>query len=567
MQINKNAYLSKGVILLSVVSVILVNFNTRLWESGGKVIQSDVKSYYSYLPATFIYKDLSLDFLEPESDLYKKMSPVTTKEGAYLIVTSCGMALLYAPFFFAAHAVAVFSPYQADGYSLPYAFALNFSALFYFLLGLVFTRKLLRHFFDEKITALTLLAIAIGTNLFYYTTFEAPLSHAFNFGLIGLFVWLTMKWHQSPTLKITLFTGLLLGLITLVRPTNILVVLLFILWDVKTLKDFKQRICFFLQRYSLIAIMLLCFLVIWIPQFAYWNHITGQWLFFSYGEKDAGFFFSNPQILNILFSFKKGWFLYTPVMAMAFLGIFFMIPRLPQAVLPVSVYILAMIYVLSSWWNWWFGGGLGLRSFIDTYAIMAIPLAALLDISFRKKTTAILVTGILITLIWYNTFQIRQYRSGAIHYSWMNKEAYKETFLKINPTQRFWQVLTIPDQEKARQGKYVEKPFPYGREENKRILRKELENHIRKQKPVMDSLKTISNNDKQLENNLRNYMQKTIDHYIYTHKKDKMMEIITPLMEDSHYMSEIGRRARERGVNTDSILILDALYRYREGYW
>lgn len=567
MQDRKTGYLSKSVILIAVISAILTNYSTKLWTSGGSVIRSDVKSYYSYLPATVIYKDLRLEFLEPGSDLYLKMSPITTSKGSFLIVTSCGMALLYAPFFFTAHAIALITSYQADGYSLPYEFALQLSALFYFLLGLVFTRKLLKHFFDEKITALTLLSIAIGTNLFYYTTLEAPLSHAFNFGLIALFAWLTLKWHEKPHIKNTLATGLLLGLITLVRPTNILVVLFFILWDIKNVNQLKQRILFFLRQYRQIIIMLICFLIIWIPQLAYWNLITGQWVFFSYGEKGAGFFFSNPQIFNILFSFKKGWFIYTPVMALAFAGIFFMPKRVPQAALPVTVYILAMVYVLSSWWNWWFGGGFGLRAFTDTYAIMAIPLAALIKTSFQKKYTAIPTMAIILTLIWYNTFQIRQYRQGAIHYSWMNKEAYKETFLKRKPTQRFWQVLTIPDQEKARKGIYVEKPFPYTREENKRTLRKEMMKHLKKQQTPMDSLKAISKTDKALDNNIKNYIQQNIDQYIYTHKKEEMRNIVAPLMKDSHYMSQIERRAKERGVSKDSILVLDGLYRYREGYW
>ena len=78
-----------------------------------------------------------------------------------------GMSILYAPFFGMAHVYAKASAYEADGYSMPYRFALVFSALFYVLVGLLFLRKTLKHFFDEGVTSLVLLAVGIGTNLFY----------------------------------------------------------------------------------------------------------------------------------------------------------------------------------------------------------------------------------------------------------------------------------------------------------------------------------------------------------------------------------------------------------------
>ena len=125
-----------------------------------------------------------------------------------------------------AHVYASLSDYEADGYSMPYRFALVFSALFYVLIGLLFLRKTLKHFFNEGVTSLALLAVGLGTNLFYYTTYEAAMPHAFNFSLISVFVYYTLSlskpelWENRPL-------GFLAGLITLIRPTNILVLLFF----------------------------------------------------------------------------------------------------------------------------------------------------------------------------------------------------------------------------------------------------------------------------------------------------------------------------------------------------
>lgn len=536
------------VIILAGIFIVMTNFNHHKWLRDDGVIEWDVKGYYSYLPATFIYKDLKLDFLDGNNELFQKMWPVRTDEGDRVIVTSCGMSILYSPFFFIAHGLAHLTSYEADGYSMPYRFALAFSALFYFLLGMIFMRKILKRYFSEVITVITMIAVAIGTNLFYYTTYEAPLTHGHSFGLIALFVWLSIRWHRSPKAGNTIGLGFLFGLISLIRPTNILVLLFFVLWDVKSFKELKERILFFIRRYNLVLLMLLFFLIAWLPQFAYWKYITGHWIFYSYGAKDAGFFFNNPQIFNILISYKKGWFVYTPVMAIAFVGIFFMIKRLPAAFWAVLVYMLAMIYVLSSWWCWWFGGGFGLRAFVETYAIMAIPLASLLDVAFRKKIIGISLTVIIAVLTAYNLFQIRQYRHGAIHFWWMNKEAYWANFLKLHPTEKYFEVRTKPNYEKARDGIYEEIPFVSEKEKNQKAFYEEFEKYIRNNKQLMDSLKNISKNDDELSRHIDTNMDVHAFNYIYEHKQPGLNKIIDRLSKNSELMKKIRKKADEKNI-------------------
>ena len=176
---NKRSLLAIGFIFLSTV---LINFSHHRWQQEDKIIVWDIKSYYAYLPATFIYQDLSLDFIHDESGKFKDLIwPIETPLKKKAIITTMGMSVLYAPFFGMAHVYAKASDYEADGYSMPYRFALVFSALFYVLVGLLFLRKTLKHFFDERVTSLVLLAVGIGTNLFYYMTYEAAMPHAFNF--------------------------------------------------------------------------------------------------------------------------------------------------------------------------------------------------------------------------------------------------------------------------------------------------------------------------------------------------------------------------------------------------
>ncbi|GIR57652.1 MAG: hypothetical protein CM15mP65_02330 [Crocinitomicaceae bacterium] len=205
---NKRSLLAIGFIFLSTV---LINFSHHRWQQEDKIIEWDIKSYYAYLPATFIYQDLSLDFIHDESGKFKDLIwPIETplKKKPSLLPWDVH---LVCPFFGMAHVYAKASDYEADGYSMPYRFALVFSALFYVLVGLLFLRKTLNHFFDEGVTSLVLLAVGIGTNLFYYTTYEAAMPHAFNFSLISIFVYFTLQFYQNPSYGKIGFLGLLAG--------------------------------------------------------------------------------------------------------------------------------------------------------------------------------------------------------------------------------------------------------------------------------------------------------------------------------------------------------------------
>ena len=491
----KKISLSKYVILLFILAIPFVNFNHHKYSKDEGVIVWDIKSYYAYLPATFIYKDLSLEFIHTDKtlDFGKWIWPVKTPTGKEAIITSCGLSMLYSPFFFIAHTYAKLSPkYSADGYSKPYHVALTFSAYIYFILALFILRKILLKNFNEKTTALTLFFIGAGTNLFYYVTYEAPMPHSYNFFLIILFLRLLIKWHESLTVKNTVFLGLTAGLIALIRPTNILILLLIPLYGVNNFQTFKENVNTLLKHWYLIFIMMVSFILVWIPQFSYWHYVSGKIFYFSYGAKGASFFFDNPQITDFLFSWKKGWFVYTPVMLFAVFGIYRLLKIKNPFATGAAIYLLLTVYVLSSWWSWWFGGSFGLRAMVDMYGLAALPLAALIE---KKRKPAFLkhaLIGILFLLTFYNQFQIQQYKNGAIHYWWMNKEAYKANFLHLHPTCKYWKVLRKPDYDKARKGIYVSVPtYDKYAVISDSLLKAEIIKDIKKDTLISDSLSEI----------------------------------------------------------------------------
>lgn len=427
-------------ILFILLSIVGINLGHHRYNKPDGVIEWDIKSYYAYLPAVFIYHDLSLGFTDDDPEKFKGLVwPLTSPTGDRIIKVSMGMSVLYTPFFLAAHLVAQFTPWEADGYSRPYRFALTFSALFYIWLGLIYLTRVLRRYFADKVVALTLLAVVPGTNLLYYSTFEAPMSHAFSFALIAVFMWQTIRFYEAPSLERIAMAGALAGLITLIRPTNILVLLIFFLWDIRSVEQFKNRVLFFVHHFGWVILMAGIFVLVWVPQFIYWKSLTGTFFFFSYGAQSERFFFAEPQIFNILFSYKKGWLVYTPIMVLAFAGMIWMRRKLPGMMLPLLAFQLINIYILSSWWSWWFGGGFGLRAFIDSYALMAIPMACLMEYAFDgpRWRKAVLIS-LTVALIMLNLFQTWQYTKGMIHWENMNRKTYWMHFLRVNPAPGYW---------------------------------------------------------------------------------------------------------------------------------
>ena len=114
----------------------LTNFTHMNWKQveGPQrgAIKWDVISYYSYLPAIFIYHDLSLDFTEePGFNNDNKFWFQKTEKGKKVIITSMGLSYLYAPFFFVAHALAPAFGEARDGFQSIYQFFLVFGLKIY----------------------------------------------------------------------------------------------------------------------------------------------------------------------------------------------------------------------------------------------------------------------------------------------------------------------------------------------------------------------------------------------------------------------------------------------------
>jgi hypothetical protein len=443
---------SKLIVLLILTGLLIINNNLSYWKKENRVIIWDVVSYYGYLPAAFIFDDLTMKFTEDyKGDKKFTIWAKKTDTGNYVLKTSMGPAILYSPFFFPAHSYAQKYGYNTGGYSEPYKFALTLSSVFYVFIGFIFLRKLLLKFYSELTTGIVLIALFLGTNLLWYSSYEAAMPHTQSFMLLTLFIYYSIKWHEKRKLKYAFILGISIGLISLIRPTNILIALFFIFYNFTKLSDTKKQINLFLKNYKHIILIILLTFIIWIPQFLYWKKVTGHYLYFSY--TDEGFFFNNPQILNGLFSFRKGMLIYAPVLIFSLIGIPVLLKKAKPSFIGISIFTILNIYIIFSWWAWWYGGSLGQRAIIDSYAILALPLAAIFEYLIKQRKLVIIPFLVIFSLtILMGVYHTYLYKTGAIHWDGMTKEAYFDSFGRLKPSGKFYTLIKQPDYEAALKG-------------------------------------------------------------------------------------------------------------------
>ncbi len=371
-----------------IMTLVSNNLNWSRPNSWENIINADAKGYYAYLPATLIYHDLNFGFFEAiengkyynEDGFYDYRS---MHEGKYINKYYSGTAIAQAPFFIIAHSLTETLGYESDGYSKPYIISITIGSLLYLLFGLILISKLLKLFdIQGWNNAIVLIAFVFGSNLFSYSIIDIGMSHIYSFVFITLFLYQTKLYFNSPSARRIILISIITGFIVLIRPVNGLVIFAipFLAGSKESLIAGFSNLVGRYKRATLLG-LLLGVLVISIQLFIY-KISTGSFFVFSYGEE--GFNFLDPHIIDILFSYRKGLFLYTPIYLVSLLGLYFMYRNDKFQSLALIGFLALLIYILSSWWNWWYGGSFSSRVFVDFIPFFANQKKTQVGIAFQK---------------------------------------------------------------------------------------------------------------------------------------------------------------------------------------
>jgi hypothetical protein len=416
-----------------------------------KEISWDVLGYYLYLPATFIHHDpMFTDIswvqkVNEEKHLADTLYMISSNdEGKPMYFFLMGTAILYLPFFFLGHLSASILGFPMDGFSMPYQYSMVIGGIIYTLIGLIFLRKILLNYFSEKLTALLLLLIVFGTNYIHHLTLKNLETVNLLFMLSSIVIWFTIKWHENQKRKYLLLIGISITLMGLTKPTEVLILLLPLLWNVTSFQGLKDKIqLLFVHKKALFITVATCFLIA-LPQISYWYTMTGHIIYDTYKNPGVGLDFLSPHIFETLFSYRKGWLLYTPIMVFSLLGFIFLKKNNPMQFLAISIYCLFSFFIIASWSEYWYGAAFSIRPLITIYPLLAICFGYfMLEISQKTRLTQILFGSIITFCIFLNQFQWWQLKHSILDTYRTTKEYYWATFLQTSVTQKDRDLLLI----------------------------------------------------------------------------------------------------------------------------
>lgn len=380
--------------IISISLVMIGILFSRDWQSRySNPINGDAKAYYAYLPALFIYQDPTFSFVKDVEKTYYPEDGSQFKDfmneqpnGRSVNKTFPGLSILYAPFFFVAMAFAWISGYPVDGYSMPFQIAIVLSHVVYFFIGLRFLLAFLRSIrVKDEVAYLLFVGVIFGTNCWYYVIYDHSVSHIHNFFLSSVFIWTMSEWVRTKNAKALGWMGVTLAILVITRPTNgIMLLFLPLIASIRSgerkfrpdqLKPLFSRSAWELKR--LIPYLGIGIIVLSIP-FLLWKWQTGYWLVYSY--KDEGFDFSHPHTLEFLFSYQKGWLLWSPLLIFGLVySVAYLTKRSKVDLLLFILPIGLIIYILSSWWCWTYGDGFGQRPMIEYIPFIVIGAALFVD--------------------------------------------------------------------------------------------------------------------------------------------------------------------------------------------
>ncbi len=423
--------IAAGIILFATLFAFSGNFKTIYQEKDPFIAAYDAYGYYMYLPHLVQKGHLNISqewLIETQEKRYGFPAYQLHKRenGNNINIYHIGLSFVQAPAFFTAHLYTKFSGGKADGLSKPYAFAMLINAILFIFLGLLFLYKFLRLFFEKKIATSLILITFFGTNYAITSYSSYMMQHLYLFALIAIFCYHFFKAIQTKTVhnKHFIYSVLIFGLCTVIRPTH---VLLFILPVIYLWNYFPNR-----KSYFKFIVLFPISSFLWnLPQFIYWKTIGGTWLLTNLHTEEIILF--DPHFTDFLFSYRKGWFLYTPLMLLLFPGFFVLFKKNRRLFFSLITCLFAFIWVFCSWECWHYASSFGSRVMVDLYPLCLLVIGfSFTEITLKKFFIKAGVYFFIFFTIVLNCFQSTQFMRGIISSTSMTKQHYWNTFGKLN---------------------------------------------------------------------------------------------------------------------------------------
>jgi len=380
---------------------------------------ADEIEYFSHLRSLVF--DHDLDFRNEYTTFYERdpeglalfrgtFLERTERNGRPINFAPIGSALLWSPFYLAAHVVvlvmrAAGSSVAADGYSWPYLAAVCYASALYAFLGLLLVHDGLRRFagFGEPAASYTVAALWLGTPVVYYMTIAPAFSHAVSLGVVSLMVWLWLRARSQPAASAGQWAlvGAVGGVAGLVREQDILYLVIPAL-DL-LLRALRERRP--LAPATRLASMGAAACLAFVPQLLTYHALNGA--FRPTRLVARKMLWWSPHFFQVLLDPGHGLFIWSPLLLVALVGLVVLVVRRRPATVPLLLLagFFAQVWINGCVDSWHQAGAFGSRRFISATALLAWGLGALvapmLAVDRRRWVRAATVAALAV-FVWWN---------------------------------------------------------------------------------------------------------------------------------------------------------------------
>lgn len=396
-QLSENLKLYFVLIFIFLAGIFLVHYLL-----SGQAVYGDGIGHYAYLHSW--YFDGNNDFTNEYQHLYNYQnnnsnSPLksdlvqivgTNSEGRALNHFSPGMAILLLPFYILADGVVVLSNFfgaslARNGYSNTYQLVSGLGAVFYVVLALWLSEKLLKLFNFKAVTRRTaVFTLLLATNLLYYGSFDVLNSHFASFFLSVLFFWYFFKHRSNLSRQNYFLLGVMTGLMTITRPQDGLIILVVLVNARLSLKINKERWSKLLTK--LLAFFVPLILIVaplgiqWATTFDSINsHPYFAWIV----TRDNLMIWNS--LLGTLFHSTNGLFFRTPILLVSMIMFFYLTysKKLSYSLGLLAIFFFSQ-YLVTSFQGGWKAAAYGGRMYISSLPFFLVLIAKLLEWVTKK---------------------------------------------------------------------------------------------------------------------------------------------------------------------------------------
>lgn len=366
-----------------------------------QAVYGDGLYYYAYTHS--IFKDHDLNFSNELSHRYDhKHNNSNAKElpGGLLPKTQNGFVankyaiaapIAWLPAFaiadFFANVINHFNKtFPINGYADIYQIFVGLENIFFVAIGTIAVYRFLQKHFSKQIAFLAATTMLLGSNLFYYGSFDVINSHPFSFLISSFFLFYWWGTKERRTRKRWIIVGALIGLLSATRIQDLIFICL------PAFELIKNRKKYFMN----IFLLLLGFFAALLPQIIVWKILYGT-LYSPYVS--GGFSFISPNFFGTLFNSRTGIVFWTPIFLICIFGLVKLIKKQANlARYSIGICILEF-YLISSWGAWDQGESFGIRMFISIIPFLTIGLAEFLTLLKKQFSMRLVYVFCFLTII------------------------------------------------------------------------------------------------------------------------------------------------------------------------